>query len=475
MSERRITGTEMEWPASHYDPETRKVGPHISPQLLMPFIKSYAKKNDLITGLIPNNSNLYLNNGCRLYTDIGEKLEYSTPEDDEIIGAVASEIAGERIIYAAMQKMIEGNAVVKDARMHRRVIDRGGLTWGYHQSLLASIAEYRANKSADQPDELITAGGLAVLGLHMVTYNILCGAGTIRPDGEHCIAQKALDIKDDFSLSTTRNKPVINLRNEALGDDSKYRRVHVTSGDKNTLAWAMRMSNGTKELVVSLIEHGYTMPNVRFSDPLHSVMQAVARDTQLANGYLLENGDRVRAIDVQRELVEASKSLDGSIDLSEEQQWTLEEWEKSLADLEQDPNLLKEKVDWVTKLDIVKNYAEKHGCARDDPRLQLADLSYDESGPNSLGTKLLQQDVAGSYMPPEELILDRMKNPPQTTRAYLRSETLRKHSEVVSIAGWESVTVKGHAIKLKDPLATTNQELSEAIAEAEADRANLKF
>jgi hypothetical protein len=47
-------------------------------------------------------SNVFLENGARLYLDVGSHPEYATPECDQILDVVAHDKAGERILEALL-------------------------------------------------------------------------------------------------------------------------------------------------------------------------------------------------------------------------------------------------------------------------------------------------------------------------------------------------------------------------------------
>src|ERR1700733_2049141 len=47
-----------------------------------------------------HSSNVFLENGARLYLDVGSHPEYATPECDRLIDLVEHDKAGERILYS---------------------------------------------------------------------------------------------------------------------------------------------------------------------------------------------------------------------------------------------------------------------------------------------------------------------------------------------------------------------------------------
>src|SRR6478736_6755414 len=117
-------------------------------------------------------SNVFLENGARLYLDVGSHPEYATPECDSITELVA-----------------------------------------------------RHGEFARMADVLIP---------FFVTRQIWCGAGKVLhgPRGaQFCIAQRAEHIWEGVSSATTRSRPIINTRDEPHADAERYRRLHVIVGD----------------------------------------------------------------------------------------------------------------------------------------------------------------------------------------------------------------------------------------------------
>lgn len=171
----------------------------------------------------------------------------------------------------------------------------------------------------------------------------------------------------------------------------------------------------------------------------------------MTNRYKLLSGDSISAIEMQQQLMAAAKRLasQSSISLPEEELWTIEQWDKACADMTQDPALLKDRVDWVVKKQVLERKQEKLGCSWQDKYLQtyerLWDLIDDNKG---IGIRLRQNQFS-KWMPPESLIEQRMSQAPTTTRAHLRHQFINAFSRNTDASvNWDFVKYDQETLKL---------------------------
>ena len=90
-------------------------------------------------------SNVFLENGSRLYLDVGSHPEYATAECDTLVDAVAQDKAGESILrelveYAQVQLSDEG--IRGDSYLFKNNTDSTGNSYGCHENYcIARIAD----------------------------------------------------------------------------------------------------------------------------------------------------------------------------------------------------------------------------------------------------------------------------------------------------------------------------------------------
>jgi proteasome accessory factor A len=445
----------MEWAITLVDNAKRSHDAHAAPsENFSPYFTHYLSTHGVYAGTNPHNC--FLGNGARLYTDIGDHKEYATPEDDSIVGTLANEIAGERIVRAALDShppQIENGPGPRTYILNKRVIDDDGETWGYHENYLSPAAYIKIDEAC-----------LALLGVHLATRTIFTGAGSVSDRGTFVLSQKAHRLTSDYLSGTTGAKPVVNLRIEPHADQQAWRRVHVTCGDPNMSPWATCMKLGTTSLVLRLIEHGITLPHLRFRDSLHQVAAEVAHDTAVQRLYPLKWGRALGATAIQRELQSAAHRLANEIILPDEELWALAEWDKACADLQQNPRLLINRADWAAKQSVLQRQAAKRGAAWTTPIMQGIDRQWDTIDRGGFGQKL-RETAWADWMPPADLIKQRMDSPPATTRAAIRSAFISHFAQDDSAMVDWALLRRGNTqtIRLTDPYATRHPAVDELI------------
>src|SRR5262249_43316691 len=101
-------------------------------------------------------------------------------------------------------------------------------------------------------------------------------------------------------------------------------------------------------------------------------------------------------------------------------QQVLDRWEGVLGALESDPMSLDGQLDWVTKLNLLRAYAERDDLEWNDPKLELLSVQYHDVRPGrSLYERLVRAGKVERLLA-EDDVLAAMADPPASTRAYFR-------------------------------------------------------
>jgi hypothetical protein len=448
----------MEWggvvPTSVHSDELKQIKVYD----FMPAINEFLYEQEIPYIDMPT-ANYYLSNGSRFYNDVGDSREYATPEDDSFIGTTANEIVGDQI-FAGVARLFEMHNEQKIS-FNKRVIDDQKESRGYHASYAV-----RAEMIS------ITESDLDLYGVFAATRNILFGSGALLPSGKFTVAQKTLTVTTDFSPGTTMNKPVVNLRPEPLANPNVYARVHDTSGDPTMSPWATRVKLGAASVVLKMMEHGESLEALRFDHDLSNVAQKVARDPKLKTRFRLVDGRSVTALDVQDVLVHRARQLhdSGEVQYSDEELWTIDEWERALIDLRKNPRLTVDRIDWTMRREILSQQNERHGWGWNSQRLRYKDRQFSDVAIDGIALAL-RETIWAKYMPPEDLINDRMHNPPSTTRANIRGEFIRQICELDldfhARVEWSFVSFMDEKILLLDPYASENYKVDSLLSRVE--------
>src|SRR5680860_798366 len=104
-------------------------------------------------------------------------------------------------------------------------------------------------------------------------------------------------------------------------------------------------------------------------------------------------------------------------------------WAHVMHGLATDPLSLSRECDWVTKYHLIERYRNKHDLALNAPKVGLLDLQYhDVNRTRGLFYKLQAHGLV-ERMCDDDVIEEAVETPPQTTRAKLRGEFIRRAKE----------------------------------------------
>ena len=96
--------------------------------------------------------------------------------------------------------------------------------------------------------------------------------------------------------------------------------------------------------------------------------------------------------------------------------------------------------------------------------MRAKDRQWDNIGPNGIGLRLREGRWA-QWMPPEELIIERMTTPPPT-RALGRGKFIKASIGVQgSTVNWDACTINRHTLKMPDPKKQYTDEVDLLINE----------
>lgn len=449
--DRRIFGLENEYGVTCTFRGQRRLSPDEVARYLFRRVVSWGRS-----------SNVFLENGARLYLDVGSHPEYATPECDDIRSLVAHDKAGERILeslVAQAEQRLREEGIAGHVYLFKNNTDSAGNSYGCHENYLVSrYGEF---------------GKLAeILIPFFVTRQIFTGAGKVLQTARgaiYCISQRAEHIWEGVSSATTRSRPIINTRDEPHADAEKYRRLHVIVGDSNMSEYSTWIKVATTNILLRMLEEGAIMRDLSLDNPIRAIRE-ISHDPSCKRKIRLANQREASAIELQWEyLNKVSKFVERRDD--PEMKETVRAWEECLVALEAgDLDELDTKVDWVMKQRLIEAYRAKFGYGLGHPKLALMDLAYhDVSRHRGLYYMLERTGMAERYVTEEEIGLA-MREPPQTTRARLRGEFIRaaKRRRRDYTVDWVHLKLNDQAqrtVLCKDPFKYTDERVAKLIAQ----------
>ena len=397
-------------------------------------------------------SNVFLTNAGRLYLDVGSHPEYATAECDDPWDIVAQELAGERELHALVH---EANARLKsdgrDARIHlfKNTADSQGNSFGSHENYLVE----RKGEFTRLP---------ALLLPFLITRQIVTGAGGVL-DGEggpvFGFSLRADHMWETVSSATTRARPIINTRDEPHGDPSRYRRLHVISGDSTMSEVSTWLRFAMTFAVLRFIEDGHAFADFELADPISDIRR-IARDLTASEPLQLKNGGVSTALSIQRAYFSALERTYDDLDPR-----MMDTWDRGLRALETGNfSLVNRELDWAIKHELFTTVADRRGLALNAPEIQRLELAYHDIDPDRGVFYALERRGLATSVLSDERIETARRVGPATTRAHLRSRvlTLAREKGIDVAVDWTTVrpnTPGALPITLLDPFEVENPEI----------------
>ena len=449
--QRRIFGIENEYGVTCTLRGQRRLSPDEVARYLFRRVVSWGRS-----------SNVFLGNGARLYLDVGSHPEYATPECDSIHDLVVHDKAGERILeqlLTSAEERLGDEGIRGDIYLFKNNTDSAGNSYGCHENYCTS----RRDDFGSYAEVLIP---------FLVSRQIYAGAGKVLQTARgalFCVSQRAEHIWEGISSATTRSRPIINTRDEPHADAERYRRLHVIVGDSNMSEYSTFVKVGAASLMLRMLEEPQVvLRDMTLENPIRAIRE-ISHDITCRRRVRLANGREVSALDIQSEYLNRALRFAEHHDLSPLEEKALTMWEHCLTTIENDPLKLDREVDWVIKHKLVESYRERHDLELSDPKVALVDLQYhDVNRERGLFYRMQKRGMVERTATDEE-ISHAVENPPQTTRARLRGEFIRRAKEQKRdyTVDWVHLKLNDQAqrtVLCKDPFKAHDERVEKLIA-----------
>jgi proteasome accessory factor A len=449
--DRRIFGLENEYGVTCTFRGQRRLSPDEVARYLFRRVVSWGRS-----------SNVFLANGARLYLDVGSHPEYSTPECDSVVDLVVHDKAGERILEGLLvdaELRLREEGIAGDIYLFKNNTDSAGNSYGCHENYCVG----RHGEFGRLADVLIP---------FLVTRQIICGAGKVlqTPRGAvYCLSQRAEHIWEGVSSATTRSRPIINTRDEPHGDAERFRRLHVIVGDSNMSEVTTLLKVGATDLVLRMFEAGVVMRDLTLENPIRAIRE-VSHDMTGRRKVRLANGREASSLEIQKEYFTKARDFIERRGSDAVVARVLALWERTLRAVEtQDLDLVSREIDWVTKFQLIERYRAKYDLPLSSPRVAQLDLAYHDVHRGRGLYYLLEKRGSVERVARDLDIFEAKSVPPQTTRARLRGEFIRKAQEKRRdfTVDWVHLKLNDQAqrtVLCKDPFRSVDERVDKLIA-----------
>lgn len=452
---RRVFGIETEYGLTAASPSgaAQMDAEHAARQLFAPLLHQ------------GRSSNLFLRNGGRLYLDVGAHPEYATAECDRLEDLLEQDRAGSVMLADLAARADEAlSELGSDLHLHlfRNNLDSQGNSYGCHENYLL----HRRRDFRQVADALVA---------FFVTRQILVGNGWINASAatpRMQFSQRADQMWDAVSSATTRSRPIINTRDEALADSGAYRRMHVIVGDTNIAEPTTALKVGMTELLIHAIEDGLQIEDLALADPMRAIREINA-DLSGSAPVDLATGRTTSAVALQREIRERVLARIALADLDPMRAYVVDLWGRGLDAIDSgDWSGVETELDVAIKRKLLSSYCARTGAALTDARVARLELSYSDITEQGLRGRM---EGAGLMrrLTSEEGVSRAMSTPPATTRACLRGRIIAAAEDARAdlSVDWVHVRLDDSSavpLSLQDPLATCDPRVDGLIAQINA-------
>jgi len=364
-------------------------------------------------------SNVFLENGGRLYLDVGSHPEFATPECDSIMDVVLYDRAGDAILNNLVrnaENRLHDEGIRGTIYLFKNNTDSAGNSYGCHENFLV----HRSAEPEDYQSTFIP---------FLVSRQIYAGAGKIlsTPKGPvFALSQRAEHIWEDVSSATTRSRPIINTRDEPHADAEEYRRLHVIVGDSNMSEFATFLKVGTAACVLRMLEERPEIfKDLTLENPIRAIRE-ISSDISCRRPIRLKNSKEMSALDIQRYFLDHAIDFQESHGFDHFESLALQEWIRVMEALETDPSVLGDRIDWVIKHQLLDRYCARHNVSLDSMQAHAVDLQYHDIDPTRGVFHKLTGGGHVRQLLEESAINHAAEFAPTTTRAHLRGDFIRQ-------------------------------------------------
>ena len=452
MVNKRILGLETEYGVTCVVDGQRRLSPDEVARYLFRRVVAWGRS-----------SNVFLPNGGRLYLDVGSHPEYATAECDKVSDLISQDQAGDRIIEELAieaEKRLNSEGIQGQIHLFKNNIDAAGNSYGCHENYSIS-RKFNFQK--------VTESVIPFL----ITRQIFTGAGKWLSNNKNQnfqLSQRSDHMWESISSATTRSRPIINTRDEPHADPEEYRRLHVIVGDSNMSQTTTNLKVCSTEMILQLIEIGQINDEFNIENPIRT-LRDISSDLTFSKKFRLSNGKEVTALNLQEHYLESviNSSIYSEFKANEYYRKAIDLWENFLNCAKQnDFSSVDKDIDWVIKKKYMDQYQEKNGLKNNDPRMVLIDITFHNIRKDRGIFYILEKFGLINTIVDQNMINHAMDFAPESTRAKLRGEFIKKAQEKKRdyTVDWVHLKINDQnqrTVVCKDPFKFADERVQELI------------
>ncbi|MGE3840281.1 MAG: proteasome accessory factor PafA2 family protein [Vicinamibacterales bacterium] len=289
---------------------------------------------------------------------------------------------------------------------------------------------------------------LGWLASFQVSAMVLSGQGKVGAEnGARSVGYQISQRADFFdrvsSLDTMAQRGIVNRRREPLcGGHPGLGRLHVICFDNMLMDVARLVTVGAMQIALSMLEAGCLNPALILESPVDALHEWSA-DPSLRTTARLVGGRQLTIVELQRayfedaaRFVASGRCMDHVVRADD----VLTQWGAVLDALESgDVDGLATKLDWVAKYRLLQRVMSRHPhLTWEDAELKALDHAYASLGDDGW---LVGEQTAGrlARVVSASEISRASFEPPDDTRAWARTQLLRRFGEQAVKVDWDSL------------------------------------
>lgn len=396
----------------------------------------------------------YLENGARVYLDIGSHIEAATPECDSPLQAALYDKALEKRIASQVKEFNNRifdsfRAGLKKFILLKNNADFNGHSYGCHENYLIS-SDLWCELALRSHDFLSRA-----FQLFLAARTILCGSGYVTREMQFLFSRRATFIKRITSLTSQSDRPMIHQRSENLaGPDSS--RLHLLIADSNMSEFSIYLRMGTTHLVLralgKMMSKKMSIRSGIFSHRLDIIrlLKEVNEDVVCAKRYPVGFLKNISVCEIHRLLIDFVDETIGDT-ISKEEKEILGHWLTCVEKIEEkDEDYLSSRFDWAIKKKLMEGKLERfdmgpglligqrilidwNAYGKILSQLMMLDLLYHDTAESGIYNQLVKRGAVERLLADSEI--ERAKTIPPETRAAWRGNIIRHFNKTLRSTG----------------------------------------
>jgi proteasome accessory factor A len=233
--------------------------------------------------------------------------------------------------------------------------------------------------------------------------------------------------------------------------------------------YATFLKVGATSIMLRMLEDpSVVLRDLTLENPIRAIRE-ISHDVTCTRRVRLANGREASALDIQGEYLTRALRYHDQKGFSPLEEKALRMWEHCLTQLENDPMKLDRECDWVIKHKLMEAYRERHQVPLTHPTVALIDLQYHDVNRDRGLFYRMQGKGMVERLCDDADIETAITEPPQTTRAKLRGEFIKRAKERRRdfTVDWVHLKLNDQAqrtVLCKDPFKSKDERVEKLIA-----------